>query len=80
MTSKPIDQMFYGLLNAAMYRLIGRIIFIAYQDFYKLKMLSRIVPKNIEYEHEKTWHDGNMLEHPWLVLASLFLSKMADYC
>jgi secondary thiamine-phosphate synthase enzyme len=23
------------------------------------KMLSRIAPKNVEYEHDKTWHDGN---------------------
>ena len=23
------------------------------------KMLARIVPKEIEYEHDKTWHDGN---------------------
>ena len=23
------------------------------------KMLSRIVPENIEYEHDKTWDDGN---------------------
>ena len=22
-------------------------------------MLSRIVPKNIEYKHDNTWHDGN---------------------
>lgn len=27
------------------------------------KMLSRIVPKNIEYEHDKTWHDGNGHSH-----------------
>jgi len=27
------------------------------------KMLSRIVPKNIEYEHNKTWHDGNGHSH-----------------
>jgi secondary thiamine-phosphate synthase enzyme len=36
------------------------------------EMLSRIVPKNIEYEHDKTWHDGNGHSHvkaPWLVLA-----------
>jgi secondary thiamine-phosphate synthase enzyme len=26
-------------------------------------MLSRIVPKNIEYEHDKTWHDGNGHSH-----------------
>ena len=23
------------------------------------KMLSRIAPEDIEYEHDKTWHDGN---------------------
>ncbi|NAL78015.1 secondary thiamine-phosphate synthase enzyme YjbQ [Nitrososphaera sp. AFS] len=27
------------------------------------KMLSRIVPKNTEYEHDKTWHDGNGHSH-----------------
>ena len=27
------------------------------------KMLSRIVPKNIEYEHDKAWHDGNGHSH-----------------
>jgi len=27
------------------------------------KMLSRIAPKNIEYEHDKTWHDGNGHSH-----------------
>ena len=27
------------------------------------KMLSRIAPKNIEYEHDQTWHDGNGHSH-----------------
>jgi secondary thiamine-phosphate synthase enzyme len=27
------------------------------------KMLSRIVPKNIEYEHDKAWHDRNGHSH-----------------
>jgi secondary thiamine-phosphate synthase enzyme len=27
------------------------------------KMISRIVPNNIEYEHDKTWHDGNGHSH-----------------
>ncbi|PWU79491.1 MAG: secondary thiamine-phosphate synthase enzyme [Candidatus Nitrosopolaris wilkensis] len=27
------------------------------------KMLSRIAPKNIEYAHDKTWHDGNGHSH-----------------
>jgi secondary thiamine-phosphate synthase enzyme len=31
------------------------------QDFPN--MLSRIVPKNIEYQHEKMWHDGNGHSH-----------------
>ena len=26
-------------------------------------MLSRIAPKNLEYEHDKTWHDGNGHSH-----------------
>ncbi len=26
-------------------------------------MLSRIVPKNIEYKHDNTWHDGNGHSH-----------------
>ena len=26
-------------------------------------MLERIAPKNLEYEHEKTWHDGNGHSH-----------------
>ena len=31
------------------------------QDFPR--MLSRIVPKNIEYQHDNTWHDGNGHSH-----------------
>ena len=31
------------------------------QDFPR--MLSRIVPKNIEYKHDNTWHDGNGHSH-----------------
>ena len=27
------------------------------------KMLSRIAPNNIEYEHDNTWHDGNGHSH-----------------
>ena len=27
------------------------------------KMLSRTAPKNIEYEHDKTWHDENGHSH-----------------
>jgi secondary thiamine-phosphate synthase enzyme len=27
------------------------------------KMLSRIAPKNVEYEHDKTWHDENGHSH-----------------
>ena len=27
------------------------------------EMLSRIVPKNIEYNHDNTWHDGNGHSH-----------------
>ena len=27
------------------------------------EMLSRIVPKGIEYEHDNTWHDGNGHSH-----------------
>ena len=27
------------------------------------EMLSRIVPKDIEYEHDNTWHDGNGHSH-----------------
>ena len=27
------------------------------------EMLSRIAPKNIEYEHDNTWHDGNGHSH-----------------
>ena len=27
------------------------------------KMLSRVAPKDIEYEHDKTWHDGNGHSH-----------------
>jgi secondary thiamine-phosphate synthase enzyme len=26
-------------------------------------MLKRIIPKDIEYEHDKTWHDGNGHSH-----------------
>jgi len=31
------------------------------QDFPS--MLERIAPKNIDYEHEKAWHDGNGHSH-----------------
>jgi secondary thiamine-phosphate synthase enzyme len=31
------------------------------QDFPE--MLSRIAPKDIEYEHDNTWHDGNGHSH-----------------
>jgi secondary thiamine-phosphate synthase enzyme len=31
------------------------------QDFPE--MLARIVPKDIEYEHDNTWHDGNGHSH-----------------
>jgi secondary thiamine-phosphate synthase enzyme len=27
------------------------------------EMLSRIIPKNIEYDHDNTWHDGNGHSH-----------------
>lgn len=27
------------------------------------KMLNRIIPQNIEYEHDKTWHDENGHSH-----------------
>src|SRR5919199_5239986 len=27
------------------------------------KMLNRIIPKGVEYEHDKTWHDGNGHSH-----------------
>ena len=27
------------------------------------KMLSRIAPKDVVYEHDKTWHDGNGHSH-----------------
>ena len=27
------------------------------------KMLSRVAPKDIEYEHDETWHDGNGHSH-----------------
>lgn len=27
------------------------------------EMLSRIIPKDIEYEHDNTWHDGNGHSH-----------------
>ncbi|MGH9993183.1 MAG: secondary thiamine-phosphate synthase enzyme YjbQ [Nitrososphaera sp.] len=27
------------------------------------KMLERVVPKEIEYEHDNTWHDGNGHSH-----------------
>jgi secondary thiamine-phosphate synthase enzyme len=27
------------------------------------RMLSRTAPKNIEYKHDKTWHDGNGYSH-----------------
>jgi secondary thiamine-phosphate synthase enzyme len=26
-------------------------------------MLSRVVPKNMKYEHDNTWHDGNGHSH-----------------
>ena len=41
------------------------------QDFPR--MLSRIVPKDIEYQHDNTWHDGNGHSH---VKASLIGPSM----
>ena len=41
------------------------------QDFPS--MLSRIVPKDIEYQHDNTWHDGNGHSH---VKASLIGPSM----
>ena len=38
------------------------------------KMLARIAPKEIEYEHDNTWHDGNGLSH---VRASLIGPSLA---
>jgi len=26
-------------------------------------MLNRIIPKDIEYKHDETWHDGNGHSH-----------------
>src|SRR5215831_10167349 len=31
------------------------------EDFPRI--LSRVAPKNIEYEHDNTWHDGNGHSH-----------------
>jgi secondary thiamine-phosphate synthase enzyme len=41
------------------------------QDFPR--MLSGIIPKNIEYQHDNTWHDGNGHSH---VKASLIGPSM----
>ena len=41
------------------------------QDFPD--MLERIAPKNLEYEHEKRWHDGNGHSH---VRASIIGSSL----
>ena len=41
------------------------------QDFPR--MLSRVVPKDIEYQHDNTWHDGNGHSH---VKASLIGPSM----
>jgi secondary thiamine-phosphate synthase enzyme len=39
---------------------------IEYEPGLKLdfpEMLSRVAPRNIEYEHDNTWHDGNGHSH-----------------
>ena len=55
-----------GIVNIFVKGSTGALTTIEYEPGLKKDfpaMLERIAPKHIEYEHEKTWHDGNGHSH-----------------
>ena len=67
-TSKAIEdsKLEQGIVTIFVAGSTAAVTTIEYEPGLKIdfpKMLSRIVPKNIEYEHDKTWHDGNGHSH-----------------
>ena len=66
----------YGIVTVFVAGSTAAVTTIEYEPGLKIdfpKMLSRIAPKDVEYEHDKTWHDGNFayssVRRPWLVHA-----------
>jgi secondary thiamine-phosphate synthase enzyme len=56
----------YGIVTVFVAGSTAAVTTIEYEPGLKIdfpKMLSRIAPKNVEYEHDKTWHDGNGHSH-----------------
>ena len=56
----------YGIVTVFVAGSTAAVTTIEYEPGLKIdfpKMLSRIAPKNLEYDHDKTWHDGNGHSH-----------------
>jgi secondary thiamine-phosphate synthase enzyme len=56
----------YGIVTVFVAGSTAAVTTIEYEPGLKIdfpNMLSRIAPKNVEYEHDKTWHDGNGHSH-----------------
>jgi secondary thiamine-phosphate synthase enzyme len=56
----------YGIVTVFVAGSTAAVTTIEYEPGLKIdfpKMLCRIAPKNLEYEHNKTWHDGNGHSH-----------------
>ena len=56
----------YGIVTVFVAGSTAAVTTIEYEPGLKIdfpKMLSRIAPKDLEYEHDKTWHDGNGHSH-----------------
>jgi secondary thiamine-phosphate synthase enzyme len=56
----------YGIVTVFVAGSTAAVTTIEYEPGLKIdfpKMLCRIAPKNLEYEHDKTWHDGNGHSH-----------------
>jgi secondary thiamine-phosphate synthase enzyme len=64
----------YGIVTVFVAGSTAAVTTIEYEPGLKIdfpNMLSRIAPKNLEYEHDKTWHDGNGYIRASLVSPSL---------
>ena len=66
--SKAVEdsKVTYGIVTVFVAGSTAAVTTIEYEPGLKIdfpNMLSRIVPKNLEYEHDKTWHDGNGHSH-----------------
>jgi secondary thiamine-phosphate synthase enzyme len=56
----------YGIVTVFVAGSTAAVTTIEYEPGLKIdfpNMLSKIAPKNLEYEHDKTWHDGNGHSH-----------------